>query len=163
MHVRCCCKNGAKVSMQKYDTKFDRGCHGGKTYAEAALICSAKGLRLCTQPEMLAGRTSGTGCGYDTQRVWTSTARGTGPPNIGTATQSPSFVPTLEPTPFPTFEPTLAPTALPKTAVPTFTPTSAPTAAPSMAPSPGTTAPSMAPTLLPTPIPTMTPTLKVRA
>ena len=28
-------------------------------YAEAALICSAKGLRLCSQVEMRAGRTSG--------------------------------------------------------------------------------------------------------
>ena len=48
------------------------GCNAGKTFAEAAAICSAKSLRLCTQAEIGKGLTIGTGCGYDLRRVWTS-------------------------------------------------------------------------------------------
>ena len=52
--------------MNKY------GCNAGKTFGQAAAICSAKSLRLCTQAEIMQGLTSGTGCGYDVKRVWTS-------------------------------------------------------------------------------------------
>jgi len=68
LYVRCCSSSGAKVPMRTY------GCNAGKTYAEATAICSGRGFRLCTQQEIMAGKTSGTGCGYDFKRVWTSTA-----------------------------------------------------------------------------------------
>ena len=65
--VRCCNKNGkGKVSMRKY------GCKKGKTFKEAERICKGKGFRLCTVDEIKKGLTSGTGCGFDWQRVWTS-------------------------------------------------------------------------------------------
>jgi len=45
-----------------------------------------KGLRLCTAQEIADGRTSGTGCGYDTKRVWTSsTSTSAATPGLETA------------------------------------------------------------------------------
>jgi len=65
--VRCCSKSGdPRVMMDKY------GCNPGRTFSGAQKICSAKSLRLCTQAEIKAGKTEGTGCGYDEHRVWTS-------------------------------------------------------------------------------------------
>ena len=64
--VRCCQDGNDKVKMTKY------GCNKDKTYAEAGAICRNKGYRLCSADEMKAGKTAGTGCGYDAQRVWTS-------------------------------------------------------------------------------------------
>lgn len=73
LYVRCCSDSGKKVKMSTY------GCNAGKTFGEAVKICSAKKLRVCTQAEIMKGLTSGTGCGYDLKRVWTSTTQGSSP------------------------------------------------------------------------------------
>jgi len=48
------------------------GCNGNVNFQQAKGACENAGFRLCTQDEIMAGRTSGTGCGYDNKRVWTS-------------------------------------------------------------------------------------------
>jgi hypothetical protein len=53
--------------MSKY------GCNPDKTFHESKKICEGADLRLCTQNEIMADRTAGTGCGYDGKRIWTST------------------------------------------------------------------------------------------
>jgi hypothetical protein len=65
--VRCCSKDGQeKVQMKEY------GCNKNKVFAKAAEICDGKGFRLCTVKEIKACKTCGTGCGYDTHRIWSS-------------------------------------------------------------------------------------------
>jgi len=66
--VRCCSDSVDKVPSAKY------GCHPLETRASAEAICQKKGYRLCTQPEIAAGRANYMGCGFDMKRVWTSTA-----------------------------------------------------------------------------------------
>ena len=41
------------------------------TYREAAMICQGAHARLCTLDELEADQAAGTGCGFDTQIVWT--------------------------------------------------------------------------------------------
>jgi len=69
--VRCCrgafTTHKARVQMAAY------GCNDGKTHAEAQAICENKGLNLCSEGQLLAGVTEGTGCDYDLRQVWTST------------------------------------------------------------------------------------------
>merc|ERR1712107_768114 len=67
--VRCC--NGtstdrktARVMMKEY------GCSGEKTYDEAFCHCKKAGLNICTQEQMKAGLTRGTGCMYDLTDNW---------------------------------------------------------------------------------------------
>jgi hypothetical protein len=66
--VRCCTKTGGRVMMNKY------GCNNKKTYQQANAICTRKGYRLCSLEEVEKCVTCGTGCGYDFQRIWTSTS-----------------------------------------------------------------------------------------
>jgi hypothetical protein len=55
------------------------GCVHDATWETAVSICaSVPGARMCTQQEMAAGCTAGTGCGHDSDMIWTSTP-GTGP------------------------------------------------------------------------------------
>ena len=49
------------------------GCYPTKTWAEANEICQTAGGRVCTWSELNADETRGTGCDYDSARVWTST------------------------------------------------------------------------------------------
>jgi len=54
-------------------------CHGVDNsntdgFAHAAGMCFGLGARLCTQDEILADETQGTGCGHDADQTWTSTA-----------------------------------------------------------------------------------------
>eukprot|EP00056_Hartaetosiga_gracilis_P011623 m.176868 g.176868 ORF g.176868 m.176868 type:complete len:3563 (-) comp13539_c0_seq1:184-10872(-) len=44
-----------------------------KTYEEASGYCLGIGSRLCTHSELLAGESSGSGCSYDFEYVWSST------------------------------------------------------------------------------------------
>eukprot|EP00440_Ansanella_granifera_P015467 gb/GFBE01016813.1/.p1 GENE.gb/GFBE01016813.1/~~gb/GFBE01016813.1/.p1 ORF type:complete len:906 (+),score=172.47 gb/GFBE01016813.1/:1-2718(+) len=67
--VRCCHDEGIVSSA-------DYGCHAEKTLAEAKEICEASGFRLCSQAEIEDCRTCGTGCGFDGQRIWSSSACG---------------------------------------------------------------------------------------
>jgi hypothetical protein len=55
-------------------------CYPDKTFEAAALLCSraVTNGRLCTSPEIEDGVTTGTGCNYDFERIWTSTSCGDG-------------------------------------------------------------------------------------
>ena len=50
----------------------DGGCHGEHTFEESKEICSSYGGRLCTIDEIQDKQAQGTGCGYDAQRIWSS-------------------------------------------------------------------------------------------
>ncbi len=52
-------------------------CSGLKTFAQARAFCEASGARLCTWTELTGNEAAQTGCNYDAERVWTSTACGT--------------------------------------------------------------------------------------
>jgi len=49
------------------------GCHDEKTYVEAEEICQDYGSRLCTMDELSDKCTKGSGCGIDSQLIWSST------------------------------------------------------------------------------------------
>jgi len=49
-------------------------CYAGKTFKQAESICYEAGARLCTYDDIEAGVTTGTGCNYDFEHVWTSTS-----------------------------------------------------------------------------------------
>lgn len=66
LSVRCCAKDGSRVPMVRY------GCNTGMNYDQAVKICAQKRLRLCSLQEIKQCATCGTGCGYDMQRIWTS-------------------------------------------------------------------------------------------
>jgi len=58
------------------ESKVDIGggaCSGLKMLDEAMAFCEGVGARLCTFSELLADEAKGTGCGYDSQLVWSST------------------------------------------------------------------------------------------
>ena len=50
------------------------------SYADAEALCLGMGARLCTFDEIGSGEATGTGCGFDNERVWTSTADACAPP-----------------------------------------------------------------------------------
>ena len=52
------------------------GCSDTRTYAQAKAFCEDAGARLCTVGEVSANEPAGTGCGYDSQRIWTSSSDG---------------------------------------------------------------------------------------
>jgi len=80
--VRCCSETmipgwrkrpGCSVwahSRLGYD---DRVCHNEKDFATAESICVANNGRLCTKEELENNCAKGTGCGFDSQFVWSST------------------------------------------------------------------------------------------
>jgi hypothetical protein len=49
-------------------------CEPSATYDEAVSICDQVDARLCTQAELEADCTRGTGCGFDANQIWSSTA-----------------------------------------------------------------------------------------
>ena len=49
------------------------GCSGGVSYQAANLFCVAAGARLCTWQELNDAQANTAGCGYNDERVWTST------------------------------------------------------------------------------------------
>jgi hypothetical protein len=64
--VRCCGRTTPRIQMGRY------GCNDRRTFEEATEICKVFGFRLCSRKEIEGGVTSGTGCGYDAKRIWTS-------------------------------------------------------------------------------------------
>ena len=48
-------------------------CAAPQTYLQAVTYCAENGGRLCTASEIQAGATKKTGCGFDNERIWTST------------------------------------------------------------------------------------------
>eukprot|EP00729_Bicosta_minor_P017039 gene17039-19265_t len=53
-------------------------CYKVKTFAESEDLCYRAGGRLCTSDEIERGATTGTGCRFDFEHVWTSTTCGSG-------------------------------------------------------------------------------------
>lgn len=70
------------------------GCEDSKTFAEAEAICANAGARLCTLAELEMGCTTGTGCGFDRQLVWSSDQVFLDKPwNKWSPTYDPTYVP----------------------------------------------------------------------
>ena len=103
--VRCCADTYIGVGWKQHsncinagfevwgDSEINGVCISKKTYVEAENAChQMKGARLCTKEEVEADCARGTGCGYDSKMVWTSTASSAPPTSAPTAnpTQSPS-------------------------------------------------------------------------
>jgi subtilisin-like proprotein convertase family protein len=54
------------------ETDYLVGCSGLVTFAQAKDWCSSMGGRLCTWSELAADEAAGTGCAYDSARVWST-------------------------------------------------------------------------------------------
>jgi len=52
----------------------EKKCHAEVTYSEAVAICALNDARLCTMEEVLEGCAKRTGCNFDNELIWTSTA-----------------------------------------------------------------------------------------
>jgi hypothetical protein len=61
---------GSEFVCAESDEGFE--CHDEITFAEAETVCLALGARLCTAAELIHLEGSGTGCGHDARRVWSS-------------------------------------------------------------------------------------------
>jgi hypothetical protein len=84
--VRCCSDtslgNGWKQHTNCLTAGFDAWgeseingvCNSAKTYTEAVNICGAVGARLCSKEELLADCPRGTGCNFDREYNWSSSA-----------------------------------------------------------------------------------------
>jgi len=48
-------------------------CYERKTYKAAMYLCARMHLHICSAEEIGSSLQCGTGCGFDAQRVWTST------------------------------------------------------------------------------------------
>ena len=58
-------------------SKFENNkCEKSSTYKEARCLCEQIGGRLCTEAEIDAKCTGGTGCGYNITPIWTSSTVG---------------------------------------------------------------------------------------
>jgi len=156
-------------------------CSSSVTYAEAVDHCP--NMHVCTEEELELDVATGTGCGYDLRRIWTST-----PCELGYVTRmgstrwedypdhapSPPIEPlcaqphheypvrcctnyTCAPTTSPTDSPTWSPTDSP-TSTPTWWPSGGPTPSPTNSPSHSpTNSPSHSPTNSPSHSPTNSP------
>ena len=69
--VRCCTHAGLGGSNPGVEQPV--GCVSGATFVDAYKACAAEGQRLCTQSEVEARASAGTGCGFDDRYHWTST------------------------------------------------------------------------------------------
>eukprot|EP01043_Picozoa_sp_COSAG02_P031896 COSAG02_NODE_2104_length_9817_cov_8.132126_7_plen_673_part_00 len=61
---------GSEYVCAESDEGFD--CHDEIMFDEAETVCLALGARLCTAAELVNLEGSGTGCGHDARRVWSS-------------------------------------------------------------------------------------------
>ena len=71
--------NCAGIWGQSY---FDRSCHT-LNWESANDFCHQQNARLPTVAELIKDCTQGSGCGFDTQQAWTSTALTTGDVSSG--------------------------------------------------------------------------------
>lgn len=74
-------------------------CHAGRTYFEAEAACDGDGARLCTRQELSDDCTSGTGCAFNKEQVWSSTGSTDPPTTSPTITSMPTV--TARPTDVP--------------------------------------------------------------
>lgn len=66
------------VIDERYGGNGEPTCYKDKTFAESEDLCYRAGGRLCTSDEIERGATTGTGCRFDFEHVWTSTTCGSG-------------------------------------------------------------------------------------
>lgn len=66
------------VIDERYGGNGEPTCYKDKTFEESEDLCYRAGGRLCTSDEIERGATTGTGCLYDFEHVWTSTTCGSG-------------------------------------------------------------------------------------
>jgi hypothetical protein len=67
--VRCCSRSFAAC----YSNSANACLPARANFSAASQICALQGERLCTKSELASNICCGTGCGYDTVLVWTST------------------------------------------------------------------------------------------
>jgi hypothetical protein len=67
----CQKKLGRPVWAESYDINKERCIHAA-TWNEANRHCKKDGARLCTQEELSANCAKGSGCGHDSDMIWTS-------------------------------------------------------------------------------------------
>jgi len=83
-HVRCCadtnpgggwvsCSINGGTVFGESDVGADGTCIEDATWQQATDACAVLNARLCTKEEILADCTRGSGCGHDSEMVWTST------------------------------------------------------------------------------------------
>jgi hypothetical protein len=111
----------AKVDLATVNSNY--GCTEPMQFDAAEATCSGAGFRLCTLDEVVAKVTTGTGCNFNGEQIWTSTAAAA-PVPVPTPFLSPA--PTPAPTAFPTPAPTPAPTRVPTKAPTSLTPVPSP-------------------------------------
>lgn len=75
--VRCCSDTEKSGWMKKpqcnvWGESDLPTCYHGETYASAVQICADNGARLCTVKELQDECTRGSGCGHDSDFIWTS-------------------------------------------------------------------------------------------
>eukprot|EP01065_Artemidia_motanka_P025012 TRINITY_DN29917_c0_g1_i1.p1 TRINITY_DN29917_c0_g1~~TRINITY_DN29917_c0_g1_i1.p1 ORF type:complete len:1561 (+),score=347.35 TRINITY_DN29917_c0_g1_i1:508-4683(+) len=64
--------NGTSVVWAESDNPSAGWACTKGTWAEARALCESQGARLCTGDELRRGCSSGTGCGFDTEMVWSA-------------------------------------------------------------------------------------------
>lgn len=67
VEVRCMKSDGSAPKMKTY------GCWKHQSYTKAVSQCGSKSLQIPTLAQVQSNSMCGTGCGYDAQRIWTST------------------------------------------------------------------------------------------
>jgi len=110
--VRCCSDTDLGYPWKKIGecsvwgaTNLNGGCSGAMNFFEAKEYCELAGGRLCSTEEMASDCTSGTGCKYDSEMIWTSSSEffSTAPPTMA-LTPVPSQSPTITRPPSPTVD-----------------------------------------------------------
>ena len=83
--VRCCADSNLGVGWRQYvgrgaicenvwgESEINGVCENGVTYQQALSMCASMGARVCTSEELLADCTRGSGCGHDSDFIWSST------------------------------------------------------------------------------------------
>ena len=84
--VRCCSETSLGSGWKQHPNCIAEGfnvwgesningvCNSAKTYFEAVDICAAVNARLCSKEELLADCPRGTGCSFDKEYNWSSSA-----------------------------------------------------------------------------------------
>merc|ERR1712156_397037 len=80
LHAVRCCSDTYKPSPWKQnagcdvwgESEVDGTCYSEETWLSAYEKCASQGARLCTEAEIEAQCTRGTGCNFDYKYVWTS-------------------------------------------------------------------------------------------
>lgn len=79
----------------------DGVCQNALNYEEASAMCTEMGGRLCSSQELLADCTRDTGCGHNSDMIWSSTEASSSP-DSPSSTPAPTSLPTPLPTKVPT-------------------------------------------------------------